>query len=164
MRARGVLLLVILVALGIFAALNWPAVTARTSLHLGVTRVEAPLGLVLVVGAGVVAVLYAALLAWVETASLLDGRRLARELQAQRQLADSAEASRLAELRAYLASELTALRALPESAAKNVIARVDRAEDSLRAEIDRTGNTLSAYFEELEDRLERRDPPTPPRA
>ena len=45
MRARTVLLLVVLVAVGIFAALNWVVFTTPTPLHLVFARVEAPLGI-----------------------------------------------------------------------------------------------------------------------
>jgi len=159
MRARTALLLVILVALGVFAALNWSAITAPTSLYFVFARVEAPLGVILL---GVIVgttVLYALFLTWIETSALLEARRSARELQSQRQLAESAEASRYAEFRTYLQGELAALRTLPEAASREVIARVDRAEDQLRGEIERAGNTLAAYFGELEDRLNRGERP-----
>jgi uncharacterized integral membrane protein len=161
MRARTALLLLILVALGVFAALNWAAFTAPVELLLVFWRVQAPLGLVMLVATAVVTVLYALLLASVETAALLEARSHARELHAQRQLADSAEASRYAELRRYLEGELGALRALPESAAQGVLARLERLESDLRADVERSGNTLAAYIGELEDRLARGDRPGP---
>ena len=164
MRARTLVFLVVLAALGVFTALNWAAITAPTSVHLGVARREIPLGLVLVGALVAVTLLSAAFLAWIETSSLLETRRLARELQSQRQLAENAEASRYAELRAYLAGELAALRALPDSASQSVIARLERSEEALRGEIDRSGNTLSAYFAELEERLNRGERPAPPGA
>ena len=159
MRARTGLLLVILVALGIFAALNWSAVTAPTLLYFVFARVEAPLGVILLGVAVGITVLCALFLAWIETSALLEARRAARELQAQRQLAESAEASRYTELRTYLQGELAALRALPEAASREVIARLDRTEEQLRGEIERSGNTLAAYVGELEERLGRGERP-----
>lgn len=47
MRARTVVLAAILVAVGIFAALNWTVFTMPTPLHFVVTRTEAPLGVIL---------------------------------------------------------------------------------------------------------------------
>lgn len=161
MRARTALLLVILVALGIFAALNWSTITTPTSLNIVFARVEAPLGIVLLGVTVATTLLYALFLAWIETSALLEARRYARDLQAQRQLAESAEVSRYTELRAYLQSELSVLRTLPEAGSREVIARVDRAEDQLRGEIERTGNTLAAYFGELDDRLSRGERPGP---
>jgi hypothetical protein len=159
MRARTAALLVILVVLGIFTALNWSAFTAPTSLSLGVAHVDAPLGVVLLGVIIALTALYALYLTWVETSALLEARRFARELQTQRQLAESAEASRYAELRAYLETELAALRALPEATSREVIARLGRAEDALRGEIERSGNTLAAYVGELEERLGRGERP-----
>lgn len=159
MRARTALLLLIIVALGIFAALNWSAFTAPAPLYLVFARVEAPLGLILLgVTAGITA-LYVLFLLWIETGALLEARRSARELAAQRQLAESAEASRFAELRAYLERELGELRASPDKISREVIARLDRAETELRSDIERSGNTLAAYFGELEDRLNRGERP-----
>jgi uncharacterized integral membrane protein len=161
MRARTALLLLILVALGVFAALNWAAFTAPADLLLVFGRTQAPLGVIMLAVTAVITVLYALLLAWVETAALLEARTHARELHAQRQLADSAEASRYAELRRFLEAEVAALRALPDTAAQAMLTRLDRLETELRAEVERSGNTLAAYIGELEDRLVRGDRPGP---
>lgn len=147
----------ILLAVGLFTALNWAAFSAPAPLSLGFRTVEAPLGMVLLGVIVGVSVLYLLFLTWLETSALLEGRRHARELLAQRQLAESAEASRLAELRRVLESELAAMREAPETAAARVLARLEQSEAALRQDIERAGNTLAAYIGELEDRLERRD-------
>ncbi len=162
MRARTAALLVILVALGLFAALNWSAITTPTELHLVVARIEAPLGVILLAVAAALTVLYAVFLTWIETSALLESRRFARELQAQRQLAERAEVSRYTELKALLQTELDALRTLRDDVSREVNNRLDRVEDHLRDEIERTGNTLAAYFAELEERLNRGERPAPP--
>ena len=69
MRARTALLLVALVALGLFAALNWAVFTAPTDLNLLFARAQAPLGVILLVVIVALTLLYAALLAWLETAA-----------------------------------------------------------------------------------------------
>jgi uncharacterized integral membrane protein len=159
MRVRTALLLVILSALGVFTALNWSAITTPTPLYLVVARVEAPLGVLLLgVIVGITA-LYALFLTWIETEALLEARRSARELHAQRRLVESAEASRYEELRAYLQGEFAELRALPDQTARGTIARLERMEAELRSEIERAGNTLAAYVGELEERLGRGERP-----
>ncbi|HJR49611.1 MAG TPA: hypothetical protein VJ794_00810 [Gemmatimonadales bacterium] len=155
MRARTTLLLIILLIVGIFGALNWAVFTARTPLSFGFWTVEAPLGLILLAVIAALTLLYLVFLAWLETTALLEARRYGRELLAQRQLAESAEASRFAELKRSLETELGALQGLPEAAARDVLARVEQAEAALRADIERAGNTLAAYIGELEDRLRR---------
>ena len=93
--------------------------------------------------------LYGVFLTWIETAAMLETRRFARELQAQRQLAETAEASRYTELKAYLQGEMASLRTFAEGMSKDAI--------------ERAGNTLNANFAELEERLDRGERPTPPR-
>ena len=163
MRARTALLLLILAALAIFAALNWTVITTPTQIHLVFARIDAPLGVILLAVTAGVTLLYGVFLTWIETSAMLDTRRYARELQAQRQLAETAEASRYTELKAYLQGEMASLRTFAEGMSKDAIERVDRAEEQLRAEIERAGNTLNANFAELEERLDRGERPTPPR-
>jgi uncharacterized integral membrane protein len=157
MRARTAFLLLILGGLGIFAALNWSVFTAPTSLSLVFARVEAPLGVIMLTVTAAVTLLYAMLVAWRETSALLESRRYARELEAQRHLAESAEASRYTQLRAFLESELAVLRTGPETTSREAMQRLDRLETTLRAEIDRASNTLAAYIGEVEERLSRSD-------
>lgn len=162
MRARTAFMLVILVALGIFAALNWAAFTSPTELNLVFTRVAAPLGVVMLAITVVVTLLYVAFLAWLETAALLEARRSTRELQAQRELAQNAEASRYTELKAFVSTELGELRTAREMLALDLLGRLDRVETELRADIEKAGNTLAAYIGELEERLDRGDRPGSP--
>jgi uncharacterized integral membrane protein len=159
MRARTALLLLIVIALGIFAAVNWSVITTPAPLNLIVARVEAPLGVVLLGVTAAVTALYALFLMWIETAALLEVRRSARELQAQRQLAENAESSRYEALRAYLQGELAELGTLPDKISRELTARLDRVETQLRSDIERSGNTLAAYVGELEERLARGDRP-----
>jgi hypothetical protein len=54
------------------------------------------------------------------------------------------------------------VRATQERLAQDLTARLDGVEGTLRGEIERAGNTLTAYFAELEDRLNRGERPAPP--
>jgi uncharacterized integral membrane protein len=106
MPLRTVLLLVLLIAIALFAALNWSAFLAPTTLSLGVTQVQAPLGLILLGLIAVITALFLGYLVFLQTTVLMESRRHAKELQVQRELADQAEASRFTELRAHLDSRL----------------------------------------------------------
>jgi hypothetical protein len=106
MPLRTVVLLIVLAAVALFAALNWSAILAPTTLSLGVAEVQAPLGLIMLVLIAVLAALFLAYVAYLQSTVLLEARRHARELQAQRELADQAEVSRFTELRSYLDSRL----------------------------------------------------------
>jgi len=47
MKVRTVLLMLALVAVAVFCALNWGAITSEATVNLGVATVQAPLGLVM---------------------------------------------------------------------------------------------------------------------
>jgi hypothetical protein len=146
MKLSTVLFLVVLVVALAFSIANWGVIMAPTDLSLLVATVRAPLGLLLLGLVLLVTVLFLGFLVYLQTTVLIESRRQARELDAQRQLADQAEASRFTDLRGFVEQEL-----------KGVVARIDRSEQELKGAVERTGNTLSAYIGELEDRLERRE-------
>jgi uncharacterized membrane protein len=148
MQLRTLLLVLVLALTAAFAAVNWSAFTAATALSLGFTTVEAPLGLIMLALTALIAVLFLVFIVYLQTGVLLEARRHARELEAQRQLADQAEASRFTELRAFLEKEIARLAA-----------EIDSTRADLRTAIEQSGNSLAAQLGELEDRLERRSAP-----
>jgi len=103
---RTLILLIVFIAVVIFAVLNWSAFMAPTTLSLGVAQVQAPLGLIMLGLVALLAALFLLYVVYLQTTVLLETRRHAKELQAQRELADQAEASRFTELRGYLETRL----------------------------------------------------------
>src|SRR6266853_680942 len=67
MRARTLVLLVILIAIGIFAAVNWKAIVAPTTLSLVVADVQAPLGLIMLGITVLLTVLFLLFLVYLQT-------------------------------------------------------------------------------------------------
>jgi hypothetical protein len=123
---RTVVTVLVLVLLAAFTLLNWSALSAPMALSLGFADVQAPLGLVLL---AIVAVLCIAFAVWaitLQAQALAETRRNARELQAQRELADTAEASRFVELREFF-----------------------------RTSLEQSTNTLAAHLGQIEDRIDR---------
>ncbi len=98
-------------------------------------------------------VLFLIFAAYLQTSVLLDARRHSRELQAQRELADKAEASRFTDLRGFLETELRKLGEQVAESRAGITGRLDQAEQDLRTAIEQSGNSLAAYIGELEDRL-----------
>ncbi|MEO8627071.1 MAG: LapA family protein [Betaproteobacteria bacterium] len=155
MQIRTVLLLIVLAAIAIFAAVNWSAFVTPTPLSLVVTTVQAPLGLVMLALTALLTVMFLVFVVYLQSSVLFESRRYARELQAQRQLADQAEASRFTELRSFIETELRTHAGGSGDSKADLLARLGQTEDRLRAAIEQSGNTLAAYIGELEDRLER---------
>jgi uncharacterized integral membrane protein len=145
MRIRTLLVLLVIALIAGFAAINWPAFTTPTTLSLGMSTVEAPLGLAMLGLLVAITLAFAIYVAVWQASILMETRRHAKELQAQRALADQAEASRFTELRGVLHAELEQLEQ-----------RIAATQDALRAEIRDSTNSLAAMLGEIDDR-------TPPR-
>jgi hypothetical protein len=155
MKLRTLFLLVVLVTIAAFAMLNWNTFIAPSDLSLGVTTVRMPLGLMMLALVALLAALFLFFVVYMQTSALLETRRHSREVQAQRQLADQAEASRFTELRAFLETELSRQTDLNAESRAAVLARIEQFEHSVRESIEHSGNTLAAYIGELEERLKR---------
>ena len=154
MKLSTFFLIVIFAAIAVFAALNWSTFSEPTLLSLGVATVEAPLGLIMLGMVAALAAIFLVYVLYMQTAVLMESRRQSRELQANRELADKAEASRFTELRAYIESELQAIGTRDAEHKAAIIARVDQLERAMRKSVEESGNTLAAYIGEIENRLE----------
>ena len=144
MRMRTLLLVLVLLSIGVFVSVNWAAVTAPTRLSLLVTTFEAPIGLLMLGLVVLVVLTFGVYLVVWQSAMLLESRRQTKELQAQRTLADQAEASRFTELRDIVHDELEALAN-----------RMAQMQDALCTEIRDNANALTATIAELDDRMQR---------
>ncbi len=157
MRIRTIVLIVAIVLMAGFAALNLDEFSRPSVLSLGFTTVQAPLGLIMMVLLAAVLLVFLATTLYIQSAHLLEMRQTTRALATQRELADKAEASRFTELREYLEAQAV-LAQQREVAHGTVLAeRLAQTQQVLNDKIDQSGNTLAAYIGELEDRLERRD-------
>ena len=165
MHIRTVIFALAALLIGLFAALNWAVFTAPTALSLGVATVQGPLGLIMLALVGLLCVGFVVWALSMQASVLFESRRTARELQAQRDLADKAEASRFTELRQFMSAELVRVTQATSETRSNLMARLDAMEQRQRAALEQTSNTLSSYLGELEDRLEHgRLPPDVPRS
>jgi len=102
MRILGWLVMIALALVAGFAALNWTAFMTPTTLSVFAFEIYAPLGGIMLGALAVLTLLAVAFAASWRTSMLLESRRLTRELAAQRELAERAEASRVAELGARI--------------------------------------------------------------
>jgi uncharacterized integral membrane protein len=155
MYLRTVLILLVLGALSLFTALNWNAFITPTTLSLVFATIEAPLGLILLGIVVVLAALFLLYVVYLQSSVLMETRRHARELQAQRELAEQAEGSRFHELRAFLETHLQSIAQQTERSKSELVARLDQLERDTRASIAQCENTVAAYMAELDDRLQR---------
>lgn len=155
MYLRTLLIVIVLGLLAIFALFNWSAFMSPTTLTFGVGTVEAPLGLILLAIVGLSTLLFLIYIVFLQSTSLVEGRRQARELQGQRELADRAEESRFQQLRSAMEAELRNLDTHTKEAKVEILTRLDALERDMRLAVEQSGNTLAAYLGEIEDRFER---------
>lgn len=165
MKVRTLFILLILVAVAAFSALNWSAFMTPTTLSLGLAVVQAPLGLIMLGLLVFLTALFLVFVVYLQTSLLIETRRHARELKAQRSLAEQAEASRFTELRGLLDTELKRLASLDADSKAALLTRLDQLDQDLRSVLEQSVNTVTAQLGELDDRLERKSQgqlPRPP--
>ena len=156
MRIINFILLIALVALVIFAAINWQAIMAPVPLSLLFGNVEAPLGLILLAATGLLALLFLGFVVYMQSSTLVIRRKLNKEVEEQRNLANEAEASRFTELRTYLETELQQLKAQGSEVHEKVESRLTEIETVVKGVVEESGTSLSAYIGELGDRLDKK--------
>lgn len=155
MKLPTLLLIVLLLAVAALTALNWNAFNAPTDLSLGVATVQLPLGLVMLSVLVLLTVCFLGFVTYMMGSALMETRRYGKELQANRTLADQAEASRFTELRTFLVEDFARQVAANAATEATLLARIERLERELRDSVEQSGNTLAAYIGELEDRLDK---------
>lgn len=158
MKLRTLLLVVFILFIAGFVALNFEQVLQPTALNFGFTQVQAPMGLVLLGMLALVLVVFLAALVYYQTLHLMEVRRITREAADQRLLADKAEASRFTELRQYLQTELQTTATREQDLTNKLHTKLDQVQSALTQVIEQSANGLSASVGELEDRLERQLP------
>ncbi len=99
-------------------------------------------------------------LIYLQGSALMDSRRHARELQAQRELVDKAEASRFTQLHSFITAELRRIEDMHADTRALLTTRIEEMEQRTRRKFEDTGNSLSAHLGELEDRMDRAQPIT----
>lgn len=144
MRARTLLAIIILVLVTVFFVVNWRVFAAPAKIDLLVTSIEMPVGVVTLTLSAVGLLVFLGYVGFWQSTLLMEFRRQSRELEAQRTLAESAEASRFTELGKLVREEIA-----------NSDSRMEAALDSLRRELKETENSIAASLGEMDDRIAR---------
>lgn len=146
MKSRIALLTLIILIIGFLGFFNFPYLAQTVPTSLGFTTVDIPLGLILVGLTALMAIVFIAYVIAMQGAWLLEARAHAKEMHAQRELADKAEASRFTELRA-------AIESLHQEEERRLMDRMDTLEAHLQARAQESDNSTAAYVGQLEQQL-----------
>jgi hypothetical protein len=156
MRSRATLLVVVILLIAGFAALNWSEVLRLAPLSFGLFVMDAPLGAILLGLLALATVAFALGGAAIRTQSLMESRQHFKTLEAQRALADKAEASRFTDLRQHLDVQLRELRERDAIAATEFQKAVVDSQRELRTQLEQINRTIAARMNEIEHRLDGR--------
>ena len=148
---RTILLLIIAVLIGGLAALHWAVLSAPSEVNLGLSTIHAPLGILMLGLTVLLCVLFIAYVLSLQGSVMLEARRHNKEMTAQRELADKAEASRFTELRQVLERQHADGQAA-------LLARMGELESHLIARVQESDNSNAAYIGQLEDRMKHSEP------
>ena len=153
MRGRIAFIVLAVLVVAAIAALNWPTFSRPEPLNFGILTATVPLGVTLLVLMGIVLAVFLVSSAIQESRYLLDHRRHSRALQAQRELAEKAAASRFTDLRQSLASHLRETRQRESVVATEFEKRLMQSHNELRAQLERMHQMLAARLGEIESRV-----------
>ena len=153
MRFRTIALILFILLVAGFVALNLGEFTRVSMLNLGLATVAVPLGLVMLILLAVVTAGFLGLTLYMQSSNLIETRNYARELATQRELADKAEASRFTELRHYLDAQAAAEQRRESAAASVLAERFAQQNAALSARLDQTDNTLTTQLSQLQDKV-----------
>ena len=156
MRARLIILLTAILLVAGFAALNWSEFLRSTPLSFGVLVTSAPLGLILLSILTITLVAFLISSIHMQTVNLLDTRTHSKELQAQRDLADKAEASRFTDLRQHLDAQMREIHQRETIAATDLEKAVAVGQRELRTQLELMNRTLASRLAEIESRIDTR--------
>ena len=124
MKTITTVVAVIVLLIFAVALRNWGLVTQTTPVDLFVTTVNLSMPLLLLIGMVVIAIVYFATMGRIRMQSAIESRDLHRELDKARRTADAAEASRFADLRAYLDREIPQIELKLDQALERLDVRV----------------------------------------
>ena len=151
MKSRIALLVLIIVLIGVLGFFNFPYLAQTVPMSLGFTTIDAPLGLILMALTALMAVVFIAYVIAMQGTWLLEARAHAKEMAAQRELADKAEASRFTELR--IAIENLHKEEERKLLERKLLERLDVLESHLQARAQESDNSTAAYVGQLEQQL-----------
>jgi len=151
MNFIGIIILLALFLLAVFTLANWTVLSASSTLSFIVFDIEGPLGVILLGAMLVLVALFVVYALTLKTAMLMESRRHNQELEAQRKLAETAEASRLSELRTQIEREFAQLR----EAIGGVDVRMDSHEQAMKQSLNEAANGLAALVAEMDDKIDR---------
>lgn len=121
MKIRTLGMLLIVIVMTVFLIINWGTLSQVTTVNLVYTEMEAPLGIIVVAAFAAVVVLLMAYTVWQQASVMMELRAAYKEARTARQMAENADKSRIAEIRADFKERMEKMEALLATRTDEVI-------------------------------------------
>ncbi|MES3003751.1 MAG: hypothetical protein V4787_23875 [Pseudomonadota bacterium] len=162
MRPRLVFIAIMAVLMAAFAGLNWSEFNRAVPLSFGLFVTDASLGMVMLFALGLTLVVFLLSSAIHESRFVMHTHKHTKQLDAQRTLAEKAEASRFTDLRAQLETHLRETNQRQGIVSAEFEKSLQQNHRDLRAQLEQMHRALAARMVELENRIDGRlDRPAP---
>ena len=158
MRTKTLLLIVGIVLIAAFAMLNVNEITRISTLNLGFTSMQLPLGLVMLMLVLAILLIFLVTMLYMHSVNLIETRKYDKQLTVQRELADKAEASRFTDLRRYMESQASVALNQGNETVAAMNRRMMQTEMLLLERLEQSDNTNAAYWGQHDDALLRNRP------
>ena len=158
MRTKTLLLIVGIVQIAAFAMLNVNEITRISTLNLGFTSMQLPLGLVMLMLVLAILLIFLVTMLYMHSVNLIETRKYDKQLTVQRELADKAEASRFTDLRRYMESQASVALNQGNETVAAMNRRMMQTEMLLLERLEQSDNTNAAYWGQHDDALPRNRP------
>ena len=158
MRTKTLLLIVGIVLIAAFAMLNVDEITRTSTLNLGFTSMQLPLGLVMLMLVLAILLIFLVTMLYMHSINLIETRKHDKQLTVQRELADKAEASRFTDLRRYMESQAAVALNQGNETVAAMNRRMMQTEMLLLERLEQSDNTNAAYWGQHDDALLRNRP------
>jgi uncharacterized integral membrane protein len=155
MRARTIFLIITIALLVGFAMLNVDEFTRVSTINLGVTTMQVPLGLAMLGITLAILVIFLVTTLYMHSASLMETRKYSKELTVQRDLADKAEASRFTELRKFIDAQNASSLQREAAATAAFNDRLALVQAAVMYRLEQSDNTTAAYIGQMQDSIAR---------
>lgn len=158
MRARLVYIILAALVVAAIAALNWPEVMRTSHLNFGIATADAPIGAIMLAAFLLTLAVFLVSSVIMESRHFMISNRHRRELEAQRDLAERAEASRFTDLRQHMDNTLRETRQRDSLSSREFEKSMLQSHRELRTHLENMSRAMMARLAEIESRITGRAP------
>lgn len=133
MKIRTLFLLFILSVIAIFVWINWNEFLKQTTLNLLFEKIQAPLGLIMLVLLGLLTLIFFVYALYLRSELLIKERQFTKNLGNAEELAEKAEQSRCVELREFIKTESEIFTTKNKELFETILVKINKLDDGCKS-------------------------------